>query len=357
MKICFCIGRLSFSGAENVVRYLTENLAKCGHDVSVMLLGSMPSENEIIPDVAVKDAIVEGSGIKNIIKRVSLERKVLKETAPDVFVIFNCEMAFSAIPASLCLRKTNVVVCERNDPLSVPSNLKKRKLRDFLYRFADAGVYQTEVISDYFKKITPKKTVIYNPIRETGEKCLPILKRDKIFVTVARLDNRQKNQIMMMRAFLRASENHPDYQLHILGEGPDREKYEKFIVDNNAEGKIILKGHVSNPFDYIKSCRAFVLTSEFEGMPNALLEAMSIGLPCVSTDCGGGGAAALIENEVNGILINRCDEEALVNGYIRLMENDELCNLLGEEAYKMNDRLSGDKIVSQWDEFLKACCH
>lgn len=356
MKICFCIGKLSFSGAENVVRFLLESLSKRGHEVSVMLLERMPSEDEKIEGVTAENAIVKGGGLKNTVKRIRAERRVLKKLKPDVFIIFNCEMAFSAVPASRFMPKTKVIVCERNDPTMVPPSEKRRKLRNRVYKFANAGVYQTETILRYFDKITKPSFVIENPIRERYERCAPIGERKKIFTTAARLDDKQKNQSLMIRAFAKAAKVHPEFELHMLGDGPDLAKYEALIAELGAGEHIKLLGRHPNPAAYTKDGYAFLLTSEFEGMPNALLEAMAVGLPCISTDCGGGGAAALIENEKSGILIARGDEDALVKNILRLMEDESLCEALGEEAYKLNDRLNPDKITTAWEETCRTVC-
>ena len=133
MKICFCIGKLKFSGAENVMRYLLENLIVRGYDVSVIILEKMPEGSECIEGLVCKNAIVSGSGILNALKRVKAQRKALKELKPDVFVIFNYTMAFTAIPATFFMKGIKVVACERNAPEVVPGSNLRRKIRDFLF--------------------------------------------------------------------------------------------------------------------------------------------------------------------------------------------------------------------------------
>lgn len=352
MKICFCIGKLSFSGAENVASFLMKSFIERGHDVSALLLEKMPEKHEMIEGLKVEGAIVPESGLMNLRKRMSLERKALKKLDPDVFIIFNCEMAFSTVPASRFLR-SKVVVCERNDPVMVPPSEKRRKIRNFLYKFADAGVYQTSVIAKYFENITKQNFVIENPIRNKGVLCPPCAQRKKFFATVARLDDKQKNQSMMIRGFVKATEDHPEYELHFLGDGPDLEKYRALVAELHAEDKVKFLGKHPSPLQYINQARAFLLTSDFEGMPNALIEAMSIGLPCISTDCRGGGAAALVENNLNGILIDRDDEDALVENIRRIISDDAFCDALGKNAYDINERLDPEKIVDNWEKMCE----
>lgn len=349
MKICFCIGRLSFSGAENVIRYLAEKLIARGHAVSVLLLERMPEEKDLIEGLTVEAALVDGGGFINALRRAKAERTALKKLKPDVFIIFNYTMAYTAVPAVLGLRNIKSVVCERNDPTCVPKSKKRRIIRDVLFGLADACVSQTEAISRYFEKIAKKRYVIPNPIREKGQMCEPLSQRCNVFVTVARLDDYQKNQSMMIRGFAEAVKQHPEYELHFLGDGADLEKYQRLVAELGVADKVKFLGKHPRPLEYVRTCRAFVLTSHYEGMPNALIEAMSSGMPCISTDCLGGGAAALIQNGENGILIPRGDEEELTRQFIRLMEDDALCTRLGNAAFGINDTLDGDRIVSAWE--------
>ena len=136
----------------------------------------------------------------------------------------------------------------------------------------------------------------------------------------------------------------------MYGDGPDKAKYEKLIKELGMEEKVILFGRVENVSERLKDVEIFVLTSKFEGMPNALIEAMATGLPCISTDCGGGGAAALIENGVNGILIKQNDENAYVEALHKLADDENLRIEMGKEAYKINEKLDIEKIATMWEE-------
>lgn len=353
MKICFCIGKLKFSGAENVIRFLAEELIKRGHEVSVILLEKMPEESEKIEGLICENAIVRESGIVNILKRIHLQRKALKKLKPDMFVIFNYLMAYTAIPASFFIKGLKVVVCERNDPTSVPKTKKRRLIRDFLFSFSDACVSQTEEIAKYFNKLCKNNYIIPNPLREKGNMCPPLDDRNKVFVTVARLDDYQKNQSMMINAFANIVKKYPEYELHFLGAGNDLEKYKNLVRQLGVEKSVKFLGNVAQPLEYIKDCRAFLLSSNYEGMPNALMEAMSIGLPCISTDCFGGGAASLISNGVNGFLVDIDDEKAFSQKMELLINDSEICKSIGDAAYKINDKLNGSKIADMWVEVFK----
>lgn len=352
MKICFCIGRLSFSGGENVVRYLVQQLMKRNHDVSVILTEKMPDETDNIECIAVENAIVREGGFINAIRRIRAERTALKKLQPDIFIIFNSAMAFTAIPATFGLQKLKVIVSERNDPTFVPNSRKRKIARDFLFRFVDVCVSQTYVISSYFERFIKNCYVIPNPVRDKVIMCKDILQRKKVFVTVARLDDQQKNQTMMIKGFAQVVNRYPDYELHFLGDGLDMEKYKKLALELGVSGCIKFLGNHPKPLDYIRDCRVFLLTSNYEGIPNSLMEAMSIGLPCIATDCHGGGSAFLIQNGENGILISRENINELIKNMILLIDDDDLCNRLGKKAYEINEYLDGDLIVGMWEEMI-----
>lgn len=352
MKICFCIGKLKFSGAENVVRFLAEELIKRGHEISIILLEKMPEESEKIPGLICENAIVTDGGLINVFRRIKAQRKALKKLKPDVFVIFNFAMAFTAVPATFFMKGLKVVTCERNDPVSVPKSRKRRIARDVLFALSDACISQTEEIAKYFGKLCKNNYVIPNPLREKGQLCPPVEERKKVFATVARLDDYQKNQTMMIKAFANVVKNHPEYELHFLGAGEDLEKYNELVQKLGITQNVKFLGNVPEPLEYIKTCRVFLLSSNYEGMPNALIEAMSIGLPCISTDCLGGGASSLIVDGVNGFLVARNDEEAFSQKMELLINDEGMCNSLGNVAYEINDRLIGSKIADIWESIL-----
>ena len=356
MKICFCIGSLKFSGAENVIRYVAEQLIIRGYDVSAILMGNMPEKNEIIDNLKVENAIVLDKGIIGICRRINKIRSSLKKIKPDIFIIFNFSMAYTAIPATKGFKGLKVVACERNDPISVPRSKKRRYVRDFLFKHTDVCVSQTETIANYFRPFVKNNYVIPNPLRANYVKCSRIEERKKIFATVARLDDYQKNQSMMIRAFAKVLKIHPEYQLHFLGAGNDLEKYIQLVEKLGIEKSVKFLGDVSSPLETIKNYRAFLLTSNYEGMPNALMEAMAIGLPCISTDCNGGGAKALIRNGYNGIIIKRNDEEALERSILNLITDEQLCTTLGDNAYRINETLYGENIVDMWEDLCILLC-
>lgn len=354
MKLCFVIGSLSYSGAEKIM-YNLINYFKVDNDVSVILM-AQNSETENLEKVKQypiydKNEIYEGR-IKRTLKRQKVLRNIVKKENFDVIVSFGVIYNIDLIEA--CLNsKSKIILCERNDPYNDPHSKLLRFRRRLSYRFADGFVFQTEEIQKYFSKRIQKRSIIIpNFIEKRIEPTNRYCPKRKAIATSARLDNRQKNQLNLIRAFKKFYTLHSDFTLEFYGEGPDRELLENEVKRLNLTNNVEFHGRVNNPMQFIRESTAFVLSSNYEGMPNALIEAMAYGMPCISTDCSGGGAKALIINEINGLLIPINDLESLEKAFEKICDN-EFANKLSSEAYKINDTLEMNKILTLWNDYIK----
>ena len=195
-----------------------------------------------------------------------------------------------------------------------------------------------------------KGCIIYNPLKEN----LPFAdeEKSKYVVTIGRLTE-QKNHKLLISAFEKFVQNHPNHELRIYGNGPLKAELENFAKGLGISDKVRLMGAVENVTEHIKDAEMFVLSSDFEGMPNVLAEAMAMGLPCVSTDCLGGGAAALVENEKNGLLIPCRDVEQLYNAMERIVSDVEFSDKIASNGKLLIDQLSVENITSQWLDYCQ----
>ena len=353
MQVCFIIGAMNFSGAEKVLSLVAEGIKNNGHDVSVVLVDKKYGEKEIQKGISTYGVKSTGGKISRIINRWKHIRYVVKEINPDVVVSFGSVCNVNTIPALAGLSYP-IVVCERNDPVFDPRKKGERAIRWLLYHFADGYVFQTEKISQYFRKICKNKNtaIIPNPIIDSGIRW-DVSKSEKRIVTVARLDNYQKDQITMFKAFDIFHNLHPDYKLEVFGSGPDEGKYREYLSDRGWDDFIRLKGKTNDPISEIRTASIFLLTSKYEGMPNALMEALSIGIPCVSTNCGGGGAEYLMSLcEYPVELAPVGNAEIIAKELSDLVENKELLIRLSEAGLKINTFLEKGKIIKQWTDYL-----
>jgi glycosyltransferase involved in cell wall biosynthesis len=225
-------------------------------------------------------------------------------------------------------------------------------LRDMMYPLADGFVFQTAEAQRYFsKKIQKRSTIIANPIKANLPEPFEGERTDRV-VALGRLEP-QKNYPLLFRAFKRVAEKRDGLTLDIYGGGSQQENLAKLIAEMGMENKIFLRGISANVHDEVLDASAFVLSSDFEGMPNALMEAMAIGLPCISTDCPCGGPEFLIDNEVNGLLVPVKDEEALVNALERVLSDKNFSQRISENAVKLREECNLERIADKWLEFIE----
>ena len=356
MRIGFVIGTLSYSGAEKIMYHLIQSFNKKGDEVSVFLLSS-ESKYEGLPDVAqfplYKPKMESSNGkIKRTLLRQNDIRKTIESVAPDIIVSFGVIFNIDLLEACRGIN-IPIIVCERNDPYNDPHSMLLRFRRWLDYPQAAGFVFQTNEIRDFFStKIRNASVVIPNFIEEKVNKESAYAPSRNAFATSARLDNRQKDQISLISAFARFHKEFPEYTLEFYGNGPDEGLLKNKAAELGVEESVIFKGRVKAPIQYMKTAKAFILSSVYEGMPNALIEAMCYGMPCISSNCSGGGAKALIKDGENGILFNVGDVDALYKAMKKIASDQEFANKIGMKAFEINDDLYIDKIIPLWSNYI-----
>lgn len=338
------IPTLSQGGAERVISLLSRKMAEEGIRVTILLYKDQEPFYAIDPKVELV-YVPRQSGTTNLLKNLLWMRRFYRQNA-DAVLSFLAPFNILTLLATLGGKQT-VIVADRNDPRFVPGNVVIRKLRDFLYRFADGVIVQTRHNQEYFSAgVQKKSTIIYNPV-DLGQKAGMALKteKQKRIVSVGRLMP-QKNQIMLLEAFARVREAFPEYTLTIYGEGPFREELEARIRQLHLEDAVSLPGNIKDVHDKIADAELFVMSSDYEGMPNALIEAMCLGLPVVSTAVS--GATDLICQGENGLLVPCGDTAALAEAMEQLLSDSEKRQAFGREAVKLNDMLKIGDITQQW---------
>lgn len=347
-RYMFFIGTLCNGGAERVVSILASRMAEKGMDIEILKYYGAPNVYELHPKVKVT-SVEELAGKTNKILNIFWLRKYFKENA-KVVISFLAPFNMIAILSGLGL-KVPVIAADRNDPSMVPFHPVSRKLRDFLYMFADYVVVQTMKNKNYFSKAVQNKcAVIYNPVNlgeYTG--CALDQKKEKKIVTAGRLMP-QKNHKMMISAFASIRKEYSDYQLIIYGDGPSREELENLTVKLGIQDHVSFPGNVSDLHERIKSSELFVMSSDYEGMPNALIEAMCMGLPVISTKVS--GATDLIQHGKNGLLVEVGNEKDFTEALRSMLSNDEHRYEMAKEATKISANLMLDEVMKQWLEVI-----
>ena len=347
-KITFFIGSLEEGGAERVVSNLSSYFVNKGHEILLILYHDRELFYKIDPRVQVLSVCKETKSTC-MIKNLRWMRGFFRENS-SVVISFLAGFNMLALLATIGIR-VPVLVADRNDPNFVPRKFWVRKVRDFLYRFADGIIIQTEHNKRYFSKAVQKKSIIiYNPI-DLGERCGEALRthKENMIVSVSRLMP-QKRQTMLIRAFAEIHKEFPEFSLTIFGEGSARAELEALIDLLSLQDCVFLPGSEKNVFDKICSAKLFVLSSDYEGMPNALAEAMCLGLPCISTAVS--GATDMIKNNENGILIDVAEQTQLEDAMRCLLKDQSLSNKIANKAIELNSLLDKAVIAEQWHKYV-----
>ena len=227
------------------------------------------------------------------------------------------------------------------------------KQRVGAFKESDGVIFQTEVAQNFYSSDVIKKSVVIhnavgNPyVYKIGQADRKVKK----FVAIGRLENRQKDYVTMIDAFEQFLTFYPDFYLEIFGEGSDEAFLTGYIRGKNLTNKVILMGTRVDAIMEANSATAYLISSRYEGMPNALMEAMAIGLPCISTDCHT-GPRELIDDGVNGLLVPVGDAEAMCDAMLRIVREPLLAKKLGGAARKILEGHSIDEIAQKYLDFI-----
>ena len=349
--ILFVVQKLSDGGAERVVSVLSSSLAKMGENIHVLIY--FPTSNEYELNRQVKKHYLTNN--KEEYNALSMPGKILKirqfinklDTCYVVPFLFFIGMHVQMACLGL---KVKVIQTVRNDPRSVPESAVLRILRNVTYLFMWRGFVQNQRQLTYFPKIIQRKlSVLPNPVSEQFFYIKHQIESKWIIVSAGRLQV-QKNFPMLARAAAELKKTRDDFVIYIYGEGELRKDIQSVIDDLKVNDCCVLAGRSNQMTDVYQSADIFVMTSNFEGMPNALMEAMASAVPCISTDCPT-GPSELIDNGINGFLIDMNDSHSLACKLEWCMNNRDEISGIGENArQKIKESFCPDSISKR---FLK----
>lgn len=353
LKICFYINNLGKGGAERVITELAHQFNKKLYDVVVVT--SFRDRNEYILDPAVKRICLEetqdfGNRIARNVKLIRKLRHTIKTEKPDVVISFMQEPNFRAIIATAGL-KTKRIISVRNDPEKEYFGKLGRFVGKVVLPFADGCVFQTEEAKKWFpKRLQTKSTIIFNEVKEQFFKTE--YSPGKRIITVGRL-NKQKNHELLIDAFSKIANEVLDRNVYIYGEGPLRDKLQEKIDSFGLSNRIFLMGTTNNVAEVLSTSEVFVLCSDYEGMPNALLEALAVGVPSISTDCPCGGPRMIIQNKSNGLLVKVGDADSLADALRSLINDNDFKTVISKNARETATKYKPQTIFAEWEDYIR----
>lgn len=345
-RIAFIIGSMGKGGAERVISILANEYVKKGFLVDIIMLLDSEISYDLKDVVNVIDYSTGKKKINSIFYWFRNLRGYSIDNSPDIMIAFSANMYFTTFFSTIGLN-IPLIVSERSDPYNDGRNKLIDVLANFLYPKAKVVVLQSKRAKSYFSdKIKKNSVIIPNPIEV---KTYASNNPSKKIVNVGRLIE-AKNQKLLINSFGRIQKEYPEYELHLYGEGHLRKDLEKQITTLNLNDKVFIHGNVSNVHELISDSEIFVLSSNYEGLSNALLEAMMMGLPCISTDCG--GSKEYIENGFSGFLIPINSEKSLYEAIKKMIDNRYLRFYISTNAKKSVEVCNVENVVQMWMKYL-----
>lgn len=345
MKLIFVTSTLTSGGAERVISLLANEFYRKGNEVEMICLTNLKEDYYKVAE-GVKLIHAEDVAGHSLFKRLMWFRKYIKKEQPDCVIAF-MEAVYEFVLIALLGLSIPVISSERKDPTTLGP--LRKFLRWIFLPTATAHVVQTQKIKDFYNAIVRKKThIIYNPVNEKVFD-MPNVERDDRIISVGRLYP-QKNQQMLIRAFAKVKDTFPSYKLVIYGEGYLRSELEKLIADLGLVGRVDLPGTTTKILEEVKRSKVFCLSSDYEGMSNAMIEAMCLGTPVISTKVS--GTDELINDGENGLLVDLGDIDGLAQAFNRLLGDENLQKQFADKCLAMSPIFKIDSIVKKWEELI-----
>jgi glycosyltransferase involved in cell wall biosynthesis len=355
--VVLAIADLGSGGAQQVLSQLANRWAAEGRRVGVITLAG-PEDDFFKLSERVTRIVVGGIGdaanpldaLRRNLQRIAALRAALKRFNGSAAVGFIGPMNVLLLLAARGLGY-RVVVCERNDPARQSFGRAWDLLRRWLYRFADTVTANSRGALEAMRRYVSAEKLVFlpNPVRRAANVGVSG-NREPVFLNVGRL-HRQKGQDLAIAAFARVAEELPDWRLVIIGDGGARAELERAIAAAGLRGRVELTGRIDDPFDWYRRAAVFVFPSRYEGQPNALVEAMSGGLPVIASD-DVSAHRDLVTSGIEGLLVPGEDVQALADAMRALAEAPARRSAMGEAAARKVEPYALDNVVAAWNAVI-----
>lgn len=368
MRLLFLLPSLSSGGAERVTATLANHWAEKGWSITIVTVSSIEQDfyalDPRIHRIAIRmdsPSRNAGQAVANNLRRIWAVRRILRQELPDVAVAMmptaNVVLALAGQGLSAAL-----IGSERIYPPAVPLGPFWEWLRRRAYPLLSGVVAQTEDSAVWLTEHAAAKhiAVIPNPVNYplalNAPRILPAevvayVRGEKLLLAIGRLE-KQKGFDRLLMAFASVSPRHPEWSLVILGRGSLLEALKQQACNLGISDRVALPGAMGNVGEWLEYAALYVLTSRFEGFPNALLEALAHGVPSVAMDCTT-GPKEILRHETDGLLVPQDDLHALAAALDRMMSDPTLRARFSRRAVEVRERFAVQKIAELWERFFE----
>ncbi len=369
MKLLFVIHSLAGGGAERVTSTLANYWSRKGWEVTVLTIAAPgPEAYALDPAVRQISLLMESEGgnlpiaLRNNIQRIRALRRALRQFRPDAAIAMMTKASVLLAFAAYGMPDVAAIGSERTYPPRLDPHSLWGVLRKWSYGKLTAVVAQTEDAKAWLQAHTHARRIVVIP--NAPEWPMPsrapvlnprtiVTKGARVLLAAGRLDP-VKGFDWLIEAFAPLARKHPDWKLVILGNGPQRAALEWQISRLGLDAQALLPGAAGNVAEWYSSADLFVLSSRYEGFPNALVEALAHGLPAVGLDCHA-GPRDIIRDGVDGWLIPAGDVQALTSALDQVMSDDALRRGFAQRAVEARERFSLERIAAMWEALFREC--
>jgi glycosyltransferase involved in cell wall biosynthesis len=301
------------------------------------------------------------AAVRSNARRVAELRRALRALKPQAIISFLAPTTMLTVLAARSER-VPVIVSDRTDPTQHRLGRFWTWVRLMVYPRASAVVVQTPEVRRWAERVVPAGIVhtIPNPVVASASRGDSSIAADRLthsgsrrqVVAMGRL-HVDKGFDDLLRAFASAEGARRGWHLVILGEGPERQRLQALADQLDIAAAVSLPGRVNDPSLVLRQSDLFVLSSRYEGFPNALLEAMAAGLAVIAADCPS-GPRHIVRDGIDGLLVPPGDTEAMANAMVHVLGNDQVRKELADRAPDVIERFGIDQVMAKWERLLRS---
>lgn len=365
MRILIFLPSLQAGGAERVTVTLANYWQKNGKNVAVVTLADDNDAYALDPGVVryklglLRESSTLIQALHNNLQRIAQIRHIIQRERPDIAIGMMSSAAVLLIISAWGIKRVKIIVEEHIYPPLEPLRLVWRLMRYLTYPLADAVVVLTNDSMKWLRSSIPNARgyIIPNPIvlpmpslPPQVEPCDWIPNDRKLLLAVGRLTY-QKGFDILIRAFAAVAHRCPDWDLIILGEGPDRSSLQSLVEASQLTKRVKMPGRVGNLSEWYERADLFVLSSRYEGFGLVIVEAAAHGCPIVATSCLS-GPSDIITHGYDGWLVQPNDDCALASALEMLMHNQDLRQYLAANALQIASRYTVSQISLHWERLF-----
>ena len=352
-RIVYLINTLKVGGAAKMLKYVANLSLRVFSEISIISIYDDRYDGQDL-DSRIKVVCLGFNDVNRFVRQflmVTKTKDAIHEINPNYVCSFISHVCFIGRLATLGDKNIKYISAERGDPFTEHAIWKK--IIKWTYLKSDYCFFQLDNARDFFGEAVAKKSfVIPNPAILNSIVKPYFGDREKTIVSAGRFSV-EKRYCDLIDAFAIVHKKYPEYKLIIYGDGPMRESYKLQIKNLGIESFVSLPGYVDCFAEKIRKDGIFVLSSLFEGIPNALIEAMSVGIPCIATDCTPGGPAFLFNNQSRGLLVPVKNPQAISDAIISYIDHPELAKSKAASAVEIVEQLNKELIYNQWIQSLE----